>query len=280
MIEENGGKYYTFSPSSTDSLANSGNLETGIFNNTAIAEKPVQKLKLEIDLKLSGTFEAYLATYYRGVNAGGINGSRDNLVVFTEEGEYYMQNAPDFKRNYTPNTWMHFTVYVDYTENVFSVYDDQGVLGENVVLKNNHSVQCFNQIRTVIKKGNSSECEVSIDNIVYATTKEEYDKLGFRDSMPPSYTKRIVDADFESGTGYHPDGTKIRRRFNLYGCKRAEEELPQADTHGNVLKIAKEMDNATDNFFRIAYGLVMEQCDMEELKHIQTSFDLYLPEKM
>lgn len=107
--------------------------------------------------------------------------------------------------------------------------------------------------------------------------------------QPIPYNRALVDENFDGDTGISRDIFDIgadKTGMSYTAVSAAAEKLPEADAYGNVVKIAKTATgstNNTDSYFRIFYGekrVVASQVSMEELKHVQTSFDVYFPEKM
>ncbi|MCI9625398.1 MAG: hypothetical protein HFI90_01305 [Clostridia bacterium] len=106
------------------------------------------------------------------------------------------------------------------------------------------------------------------------------------------YNRELVDENFDDSTDISTDifdigDAKVGKvGLNYTAVDAAAEDLPEAATHGNVVKIAKAATSSTantDSYFRIHYGekkVIATQASMEELKHIQLSFDVYFPEKM
>lgn len=103
------------------------------------------------------------------------------------------------------------------------------------------------------------------------------------------YNRALVDENFDDSTEIPTDifdMATFKTGMSYAAVSAADEKLPEAASHGNVVKIAKTATGSatnTDSYFRIYYGekkVIASQASKEELKHIQLSFDVYFPEKM
>ncbi|MBQ7901372.1 MAG: Ig-like domain-containing protein, partial [Clostridia bacterium] len=127
IVQEGDNKYYKFSPSDTSKRANSGNLETGYFLPATLADKPIRKVKIDLDIAVDvkDGGPATISTYYRGRVASGALNARYNFVEFTAD-KYYAATDKLLKQSYTAGDWIHFTIYANYESNLMSVYTDDG----------------------------------------------------------------------------------------------------------------------------------------------------------
>ena len=285
VVQEGDNKYYTFSPSSTSSRANSGNLEDGYLLPETVASKPIRKLKVEldvaVDLKNSGP--AGIGTYFRGLDAGGHSNSRWNIVEFNST-EYYSLIENTTRVSYTPGEWIHFTIYADYENNLCSIYSDGGFAVENIRLTAEDGVDKFTQIRMSFNKGDSTDSSIKVDNIVYSTTEDEYDSFRYTnlypdltDPKPYDYNRVLFEEDFEGDTVYSKTDFESKNDKNIV-IASGDPNTESAKDQGSYVNVAA-VDTDIDNYFRMKYGLDTAPVQasgvtLDELSRMQISFDL------
>lgn len=177
--EEAGNKYLYFRPSGT-AQANAGNRMDGYFktsgntvtdgvssNPSPIDTYKIDKLRLDISLKLDSLMNTSIRSYYSG-NMNGSSNDAYRLLDFEDDGDIILGNGALNIGTYKANEWINIVLYVDYINHRVSCYIDEDRQGSTSI---SDGLEYFNQIRVRTPGAeDTSGLGVSIDNIRYSTT--------------------------------------------------------------------------------------------------------------
>ena len=203
IVEEAGNKYYKFYPVA-GKVANSGNeFKSGYFKSSTESSAdepvidpidvfPIDKLRLEISMKLESLMNTQICSRYYGYLEGVLNNVY-HLVKFTDTGDI-KNPAGKTIGSYEAGKWMDIELYVDFENSSMLIYKDDVFLA-NVTLDS--KIAYFNQIRIRTSANDHkevadmSQLAVSLDNIRYYTT------YGPEYVQRNSYVSEIGKLDFE-----------------------------------------------------------------------------------
>lgn len=168
--EEAGNKYLYFKPSGTNQANAGSRMESGYFKTTSksdglIDKYKIDKLKLEISLKLDSLMDTSIRSYHLGTSTAY------NLLDFTKDGKLVLAGVTDEPLeigSYEAGEWMDIVLYVDYINHTIACYIDEERQGSTSI---SDLIEYFNQIRVRTQgASDTSALGVSIDNIRYSTT--------------------------------------------------------------------------------------------------------------
>lgn len=311
VVQDGDNKYYTFSPNNASKRSNSGNLEQGYFLPATAAQTPVTKLKVEMDVAvdLKGNGPASVSTYFRGTDSGGHLNSRWSIVEF-DGAEYYTVNSPENRVAYTAGEWVHLTMYLDYENNLCSVYSDGGLCAEGIKLADAKGVDKVTQIRFTMQTGESNDSSMKIDNLVYSTTKDVFDAIGgtvggddgegddndddesgevitppvFGDEKPEDYQRVIFSENFDGDVSVDTTSFEWKPAEGISAVVDSDDSATvSAKDQGDYANLT--LSNSTsDNYFRMFYGsgnapIQRTGLAIEDLNLMQISLDVCTKQK-
>ena len=278
IVQDGENKYYKFSPNSTSTRSNSGNLELGYFLKETIMEKPVQKVKIEMNVAVtmveSGKVAA-IAAYNR------INADRQNIIEF-DQTHFYPKYSSANRVSYNSGEWLYFAIYADFVNNVCSVYVDGELVFEDVQMINSGARRDFTQVRLTIDKGANENNSMCVDNLVYSVTDEEMENIRYTnlnptitDAKPFDYATELYSENFEGDTEVDSSSLEYNERMTV-AVENGDVAAISGKTQGDYVKLT--VDGQSSSYFRMKYGTadspVQSVASLNDLKKTHISFDI------
>lgn len=252
---------FTFQPNDVTKTAYAGNIDSdySYFARTNMDSYKVKLLKVDFDISLNSLFNSNIGTYIRGDHKTGYGNSNVPLVVFNDDGTIGTRTTAT-SATYAADKWTHYTIYIDYSDNKYYVYNSEiGFVGRDSLVGTDYDM--FTKIRFNISANTGADAAVSIDNIKYETTEAHYELQHDTDNINNGFNKVV--------NSFNPNQYSVGSvdiKNPLYQAYGTTAEIVNSTAYNHVAKITNSKTGS-----QIVFGLQNDSSEAAASKLVKVN---------